>query len=352
MTTITCTPFFTFEAGPSSLYTLKNQNGMAASFTNWGAYMVSVLAPDRNGRQDDVVLSYHNAQGFFDRPGYYGATVGRNCNRIGGAQVELGGKTYHLPQNDHGNNLHSGPGGLDHKLWSAQVVEGPTGQELRLTAESPDGEDGFPGNLKVALTVSLNEQNCLQLHYEAETDADTLCNLTNHAYFNLSGHYRGDILGHELRVNASQFAETDEELIPTGRLLPVEGTPLDFRTFHAIGERIDADCPALRYGGGYDQCWVLADGCGVMGLAAELYDPASGRRMECWTDRPAIQIYSGNGIDQELVCKGGVHYCKRAGVALETQLIPDAIHHPEWDSPVLRPGEKYDSCTIYRFFAE
>ena len=352
MTNITCTPFFLFEAGQSSLYTLKNQSGMAVSVTDWGAYLVSVLAPDRSGRQDDVILSYNDAEGFFHRPGYYGATVGRNCNRIAGAQVELEGRTYRLPQNDHGNNLHSGPGGLDHKLWSAQVAEGPTGQELVLTAVSADGEDGFPGNLRVRLTVSLDEQNGLQLHYQAETDADTLCNLTNHAYFNLNGHYRGDILGHELRVNASRFAETDEQLIPTGRLLPVEGTPLDFRTFHAIGERIDADCPALRYGGGYDQCWVLADGRGVLGLAAELYDPASGRRMECWTDQPAIQVYSGNGIDPDLVCKGGVHYCKRAGVALETQLIPDAIHHPEWDSPVLRPGEKYDSCTIYRFFAE
>ena len=352
MTTITSKPFFQIGDAQARLYTLKNQSGMSVSVTDWGAYLVSVLVPDQCGILDDVVLSYNDGAGFLARPGHFGATVGRNCNRIAGAAFTLNGMHYELAKNDHGNNLHSGPDGMDRKLWRAAAVEGKSGQALELECVSADGEDGFPGNLRVTLTVSLGDDNALELHYRAETDADTLCNLTNHAYFNLSGHYKGDILGHELRIAADRFAEADGELIPTGTLAPVEGTPLDFRAFHVIGERIGERHPALVAAGGYDQCWVLDAPKGELALCAELRDPASGRRMECWTDMPALQVYTGNGIDPAITGKGGVHYCRYGGVALETQFIPDAVHHPEWDSPVLRAGERYDRATVYKFFAK
>lgn len=352
MTEISSKPFFQTEAGLAALYTLRNSKGVEMDVSSYGAAIVSVRVPDREGRFADVALGYDGPEGYQARKNFCGVVVGRCANRIKGARFTIGETEYRLTANENKNQLHGGPEGFDTKFWECSVIESRYGQALRLTYTSPDGEEHYPGTLNVKLTYSLSEQNELILHYDAVSDADTLCNLTNHSYFNLSGHDSGDILGHKLKLYASHFTETDAESIPTGRILPVEGTPMDFREFHPVGERIDADFGQLRMAGGYDHNFVLDHAAGELSLCAELWDPASGRRLTCLTDCPGVQLYSGNFIDGAVPGKGGAVYGRRAGLCLETQFAPDAIHHPEWDSPILKAGQRYEHTTVYRFDCE
>lgn len=352
MTEITSKPFFPTEDGEAILYTMKNSRGMEVDVSSFGAAIVAVRVPDREGRCADVVLGYDDYEGSRSRKYFFGNVVGRCANRIKGACFTLNGKEYQLDKNEGNNQLHGGFAGFDVKLWDCAVVESRYGQDLRLTYTSPDGEEHYPGTLNVKLTYALSEQNELILHYDAVSDADTLCNLTNHSYFNLAGHDSGSILDQEVKIYASRFTEADSESIPTGRVLPVEGTPMDFRTFHKIGERIGRDDDQLRMAGGYDHNFVLDHAAGEIGLCAEVRDPKSGRRMTCLTDCPCVQLYTGNFLDGTQAGKNGILYQHRAGLCLETQFAPDAIHHPEWDSPVLKAGQRYERTTIYRFDAD
>lgn len=349
MTEITSRPFFQTEKGQAVLYTMKNSRGMEVEVSSFGAAVAAVRVPDREGRFADVVLAYDGPEGYVGRKNFFGVAVGRCANRIKGAAFTLNGNHYQLNKNEGENQLHGGPAGFDVKFWDCSVIESRYGQALRLTYTSPDGEENYPGTLHVKLTYSLSEQNELILHYDAVSDADTLCNLTNHSYFNLAGHDSGDILGQEVKIYASRFTETDGESIPTGRELPVAGTPMDFREFRPVGERIDAPFGQIQLAGGYDHNFVLDHAAGEMGLCAEVRDPVSGRHMTCLTDCPDVQFYTGNAIDGAIPGKGGVHYARRAGLCLETQFAPDAIHHPEWNSPVLKAGQRYERTTVYRF---
>lgn len=352
MTEVTSRPFFQTGDGGAVLYTMKNSRGMEADISSFGAAVVAVRVPDREGVPADVVLGYDDYEGSRSRKYFLGAAVGRCANRIKGARFTLNGREYQLEKNEGNNQLHGGFKGFDVRLWDASVVESRYGQDLRLTYTSPDGEERYPGTLNVKLTYSLSEQNELIIHYDAVSDADTLCNLTNHSYFNLAGHDSGSALDQELKIYASRFTEVDAESIPTGRVLSVEGTPMDFREFHRIGERIDCGYDQLRLAGGYDHNFVLDHAPGEIGLCAELRDPKSGRRLTCLTDCPCVQFYSGNFLDGTQAGKNGVFYQRRAGLCLETQFAPDAVNHPEWDSPVLKAGQRYERTTIYRFDAE
>lgn len=349
MTEITSKPFFQTEDGEAILYTLKNSKGMEVEISSFGGAVAAIRVPDRKGEFADVVLAYDSPEGYVTRTNFFGVVVGRCANRIKGARFTLGGTEYQLNKNEGENQLHGGLAGFDVKLWEGSVIENRYGQALRLTYTSPDGEEHYPGTLNVKLTCSLSEQNELILHYDAVSDADTVCNLTNHSYFNLAGHDSGDILSHELKIYASNFTETDAESIPTGRVLPVAGTPMDFTAFRRVGERIDQPFGQLQMAGGYDHNFVLDHAPGEVSLCAEVRDPASGRRLVCLTDCPGVQFYSGNGIDGSVTGKQGVRYGRRAGLCLETQFAPDAVNHPEWDSPVLKAGQRYEHTTIYRF---
>lgn len=350
MTTITSHPFFETGLGRATLYTLKNAGGMEADIADFGGIIYAVRTEDRNGRFADVALGYGDYQFYKARTTFFGAMIGRFCNRIGKGRFTLNGKDYQLALNDKGkNHLHGGNSGLDGKLFQAEIVKGATGDELHLRTSMADGEENYPGNLSVEIRCTLSDANELTLHYTAQSDADTLCNLTNHSYFNLAGHDAGSILDHELKLYASYFTEADTESIPTGRVLPVAGTPMDFLEFHKVGERIDADYEPLHNGKGYDHNWVLDHGKEEISLCAELYEPESGRLLRCFTDCPCMQVYSGNFINPSETGKDGVHYQPRAGIALETQYAPDAVNHPDWDSPILRAGEKFDRTTVFQF---
>lgn len=351
MTSITVKPFAVLEDGRTAeLYTLKNASGMEVSVTNFGGAIVSLLAPDRDGKFADVVLGHPGYEGYRARRHFFGALVGRCCNRIKKGRFTINGETCQLAINDRGkNHLHGGVEGFDQKLWDAKIVERDGHQTLRLTYTSPDGEEHYPGTLSVSAEYLLTDSNALELRYSAVCDADTVCNLTNHSYFNLAGHDSGTVLNHQLKLYADYFTEADSESIPTGRILPVADTPMDFREFHRVGERIEADYQPLHFGGGYDHNWVLRKGNGVMGLCAELYEETSGRHMICETTLPCVQFYSGNGLDGTIAGKGGCCYQKHSGLCLETQFAPDSVNHPEWDNPVLKAGQRYESATVYRF---
>lgn len=338
------------DQGQATLYTMKNDGGMEVEISSFGGVIVAIRVPDRNGKFDDVVLGYDDYEGSKSRSYFLGAAVGRCGNRIGKGRFTLNGKTYQLALNDHGkNHLHGGDAGFDVKLWDCTVIENEHGQALQLSYTSPDGEEHYPGKLQVTMTYSVTADNGLALHYEAVSDADTICNLTNHSYFNLAGHTSGDILSQELKIYADRFTEADAESIPTGKELDVEGTPMDFLDFHQVGERIEANYTPLLYGGGYDHNYVLQSQDGSLAPCAEVRDPVSGRHMTCLTDSPCVQLYTGNFIDGTQKGKGGFAYQKRGGLCLETQFAPDAINHPEWKSPILRAGEPYAHTTVYRF---
>jgi aldose 1-epimerase len=331
------------------LYTLTNKNGLSTRITNYGATVVTLNVPDRSGRLADIVLGYDNVADYLTTAHYFGAIVGRYGNRIANGRFSLAGVEYSLAQNDGSNSLHGGVKGFDKVVWDAQQINSPDGPALELTYLSPDGEEGYPGNLSVKVVYTLTNDNALKIDYTATTDQDTVVNLTHHSYFNLAGHDSGDILGHELTINADRFTPVDKTLIPTGELRPVVGTPFDFTRLAAIGARIDQDEEQLDFGLGYDHNWVLNNSDGSLALAATLAEPTSGRVMEVWTTEPGLQFYGGNFLDGSNIGKGGYAYEHRNGLCLETQHFPDSPNQPDFPSTTLKAGETYTSTTIYKF---
>lgn len=326
---------------------LINKSGASVMLTERGAGIVSIVVPDRNGVMGDVVLGYRDEESYLADGPCAGKIPGRFANRIDGGRFTLDGKEYQLVKNHPDYQLHGGPDGFSNRLWKASQI---SDTEAVLTLDSPDGDQGYPGNMHVEATYTWGEDNSLTLSIKATTDAPTIVNLTNHTYWNLDGEDSGSILDHVLKLNASRWLVTSEALIPTGELAPVEGTPMDFRTAKPIGRDIKADFPALKYGKGYDNCWVL-DGAPGLKLAAELSSAASGRRLEIWTDQPAAQVYTGNWLDGSPVSKSGRPYRDYDGVAIECQGFPDAPNHPDFPSCVLRPGETYSRTIIFKLFA-
>jgi aldose 1-epimerase len=333
----------------ADLYTLRNEKGMTVKITNFGGIIVSWTAPDKNGHYDDITLGCDSLSGYLKGTPYFGALIGRYGNRIAKGKFSLDDTEYTLATNNIGNHLHGGIRGFDKVLWTATPVNGHE-PALKLRYGSPDGEEGYPGNLQVEVVYTLRKDNSLQIDYTATTDKKTVCNLTNHAYFNLAGAGKGDILGHELMLNADRFLPVDSTLIPTGELRPVTGTVFDFSQPVAIGARINEKTDAqIVAGGGYDHCWVLKDGDKGLKLAAVLSEPVSGRKMEVYTTEPAIQFYSGNFLDGTVTGKGGIPYAHRTGLCLETEHYPDSPNKPEFPTTVLNPGETLRSTTVYKF---
>jgi aldose 1-epimerase len=328
------------------MYTLKNKNGMSAEIMNYGATVVSLFAPDKNGKLADVILGYDSLKRYERGGAYFGAIVGRYGNRIGKGKFILEGKEYQLTINDGKNHLHGGIIGFSKKLWDTDSYDGHT---LKMTLDSPDGDQGYPGNLKLTVTYTLNDNNELEIHYTATTDKPTILNPTNHCYFNLTGNPENTILGHELMINADKYTPIDNEFITTGEIADVAGTPMDFRTPTPIGKNINDDFIQLKNGKGYDHNWVLRDYNGKVREAATLYDPSSGRELEVLTDQPGVQFYSGNFLNGMDVGKGGIHYQHRTGCCLETQHFPDSPNKKNFPSVELKPGETFNSTTIYKF---
>jgi len=332
-------------------YTLVNGAGMSANIINYGATITSLSVADRDGKIEDVVLGYDSLSGYVNGSAYFGAIVGRYGNRIAKGRFQLDGIDYQLTVNDGENHLHGGNIGFNKVLWDADVPEDSETPAIRFTYTSRDGEEGYPGTVTLKVTYALTDDNALRIEYEGVTDKTTILNPTQHSYFNLSGNFRNSILDHRLMIEADSFTPVGAGLIPTGELLPVEGTPLDFREFHAIGERIDDPFEQLALGKGYDHNWVLRNytGSGQVHKAAELYDPGSGRLMTVLTDQPGIQFYSGNFLDGTAIGKNGIAYGRRTGLCLETQVFPDAPNKPDFPSATLKPGQVYRQTTIYQF---
>lgn len=331
------------------LFTLRNASGMEARIINYGGIIVSVKVPDKNGTLADVVLGFDTLEPYLGKHPHFGCITGRYANRIGGAKFPLDGQEVTVTANSGKNHIHGGREAFDKKLWSAKELREADSVGVELGYTSADGEEGFPGTLKSTVTYKLTTDNALELHYAATTDKTTVVNLTNHSYFNLAGEGSGDILGHELTIPTEQFTPTDDDLIPTGEITSIKGTPLDFSTPHLIGERIGADFKPLIQGIGYDHNYVLS-GSGLK-LAAVAKDSKSGRVMTVRTTEPAVQLYSGNHL-KGTSGKGGHVYLKRHGFCLESQHYPDSPNQPAFPSTTLRPGETYQSTTIYQFSAE
>lgn len=338
--------FGTAESGKTGyLFTLENKNGMKIKVTDFGAALVSVFVPDKNGDYLDVVLGYDDTKAYEKGGVSFGAPVGRNANRIGGAAFEINGVTYELEKNDNGkNNLHSGTDYYNKRFWE---VKEASQQAITFVLHSPDKDQGYPGTLDMHVTYELTDDNAVRMKYDAVPDQDTIINMTNHSYFNLSGHDSGDILNHQMSIDADYFTRADAESIPTGELLEVAGTPMDFRSAKRIGEGIDADYEATRLGGGYDHNWVLKND-GKFAKVAEAASFESGIVMEVWTDLPGMQVYTSNFLTDE-PGKNGSTYQKRAAICFETQYFPDAIHHDHFAGPVCSAGEAYHTVTEYRF---
>jgi aldose 1-epimerase len=328
---------------PIRIYTLTNQKGVEVRIMNYGGIVVSIKTPDRNGTPADIALGFDSLDGYIANPSpFFGALVGRYANRIAHAMFTLDGVEYKLENNDHGNTLHGGTHGLDKAVWMPREL--PDGG-LELTVTSKDGDEGFPGNLKVTVVYHLTDANELKIDYSATTDKDTVVNLTNHSYFNLAG--QGDILNHQLTLHASRFTPVDSGLITTGELKSVESTPFDFRKATAVGARINADDEQIHLGHGYDHNWVLDGGGAKLAEAAEVYDPASGRVLKVLTDQPGVQFYTGNFLDGSIKGKGGTPYGLHAALCLETQHFPDSPNHPDFPSTELKPGRSYHTVTVY-----
>ena len=343
-------PWGTTPAGHDvELFTLSREGAPTVAISSYGAYIVSILAVDREGQKADVVLGYPDLAGYLGDEASLGAIVGRYANRIARGEFTLGGKRYTLARNNGPNHLHGGLEGFSKKVWSPRIVSGPEGDTVELTYVSPDGEEGYPGTLKVRVVYSLTGDGGLRLDYAAATDAETVLNLTNHAYFNLVGEGSGDVLDHQLQIDADAFTVVDEALIPTGEIRGVEGTPLDFRQPTAIGARLDSDDPQIQAGGGYDNNFVVRGEPGVLRLAARVHEPVTGRVLEVLTTEPGVQLYTGNFLDGSIVGKSGRAYGKRSGFCLETQHYPDSPNRPEFPSVRLAPGAEYTQTTIFRF---
>lgn len=340
----------TSKGEEASIYTLTNGNGMVVKVSDFGAVLVEVHVPDRNGERKDVVLGYDSVNQYeVNGPGF-GALIGRHANRIGGAEIELNGKHYPLEKNDGRNNLHSGQQGYQRRMWKAECEEDELGSKVEFSLHSPDGDQGFPGNLEVMVSYTLTEDNALILNYEAVPEEDTIVNLTNHTYFNLAGHDSGDVLAQKVWIDADYYTRADAESIPTGEMIPVEGTPMDFRVAKAIGEEIDSPYEATKLGRGYDHNWVLKTESGDTSLVAFMEDEASGRGVRVYTNLPGVQFYTANFLNGTEVGKGGAVYQKRNGACFETQFFPDSMHHENFRQAVVREGESYKAETVFAFY--
>lgn len=331
------------------LFTLTNASSMTVSAMNYGGIVTSIKVPDRNGRFDDVVLGYDSLDGYLKDSPYFGAIVGRYANRIANAQFTLDGKTYKLAKNDGPNTLHGGLKGFDKVMWQAEPFEHEGEAGVVFTHVSPDGDEGFPGTLSLKVTYTLTDSNELAFDYHATTDKPTVLNLTQHTYFNLGGDGSGDILGHELTINADRYTPVDKTLIPLGKLASVEDTPFDFRTSRPIGARIDADHPQIRLGSGYDHNYVLNRARNELVLAARVEEPKTGRVMEVHTTEPGMQFYTANHLDGSIIGKSGHAYGKRNAFCLETQHFPDSPNQVSFPTTTLQPGEIFQSRTVYGF---
>ncbi len=331
------------------VYTLKNSRGMEARITNYGGILISLKVPDKTGQTGDVVLGYDSLSRYVAKNPYFGALVGRYGNRIGGASFKLKGTVYKLAANNGPNSLHGGLKGFDKVVWKVDDAASKEGKSLALSYTSKDGEEGYPGNLTVQVTYTVTDSSELRIDYRATTDKPTVLNLTHHSYFNRAGAGKGNILTHELMLNADKFTPIDATLIPTGELRNVQGTPMDFRKPTTIGARIDNNDQQLKFGLGYDHNWILNKKEGELTLAARVFENTSGRVMEVYTTEPGIQFYSGNFLDGSYIGKGEVKYEKRTGFCLETQHFPDSPNKPKFPSTELDPGQTLTSTTIYKF---
>jgi aldose 1-epimerase len=335
------------------LYTLVNAKGNTVEIANYGGIVTRLVLPDRNGKPEDIVLGLNTLQEYLKDSPYFGCIVGRYGNRIANGQFVLDQTKYELAKNNTPGgipcHLHGGEVGFDKVVWNATPIIENNVVGLKLTYLSRDGEEGYPGNLAVEVHYWWTNENELKIEYHAATDMPTPVNLTHHSYFNLNGEGQGDILGHLLMIKAEKYTPVNSGLIPTGELAEVKGTPFDFSQPTTIGGRINAGHQQLKYGGGYDHNWVLKKTAGKLEMAAAVYEPASGRAMEIWTTEPGLQFYSGNFLDGRLFGKSGKPYQFRHGFCLETQHFPDSPNQPNFPSAILRPGEKYQSTTIYKF---
>jgi aldose 1-epimerase len=336
------------DGTPVEIYTLKS-GPIEARIMTYGGIIQSLKVPDKNGKSEDIVLGFDTVEGYTSgpkpNPAFFGAIIGRYANRIAGGQFTLDGKTYHLPQNDGSNTLHGGPNGFDKAVWKAKQI--PHGVEL--THVSPDGDSGFPGKLTAVVRYTLVGKD-LKIDYSATTDKDTVLNLTNHSYFNLAGQGSGDILKDVVKINAGRYTPVNDQVIPTGELASVEGTPFDFRKPTAVGAHINDDNDQLKKGRGYDHNWVLDNG-GRFAEAAEVYEPSSGRVLQVLTDQPGVQFYTGNFLDGTITGKGGKVYQHRGALCFESQHFPDSPNHPKFPRTELKPGQTFHSVTVFRFSA-
>lgn len=349
-TTIEKTAFGQLPDGQETeIYSLKNAAGMEVKISNYGGTIVSWTAPDKDGKYEDITLGCDSVGGYVKGVPYFGALIGRYGNRIANGKFKLAGKEYTLAQNNGVNSLHGGLKGFDKVIWEATPLAGEE-PALKLSYTAKDGEEGYPGNLKIEVTYTLLKDNSLKIAYQATTDQATVVNLTNHAYFNLNTGMAGEILNHEVTLYADKFLPVDKTLIPTGELKSVTGTPFDFLTANKIGTRInDSTDVQIKYGLGYDHCWVLTDTTKALKLAATVYEPTSGRYLEVSTTEPAIQFYTGNFLDGTIKGKNGMIYKHRSGLCLETQHYPDSPNQPKFPSTELKPNQTYQTTTIYKF---
>lgn len=338
---------------PVTVYKLRNSHGAETQITNYGGIVISLKVPDRNGKFDDVVLGFNTAQDYVKKNDpYLGAIIGRYGNRIAKGRFTLNGVEYKLAVNNGENHLHGGIKGFDKVVWTGRQIRTKDGPAVVLTYLSKDGEEGYPGNLRVRVVYTLTNKNELKIDYSATTDKDTVLNLTHHSYFNLAGEGNGDILNHLLTINADRFVPTDAGSIPTGELRKVAGTPFDFLASTAIGARINQDEEQLKLGNGYDHTFVINGTPGQLRLAATARESTSGRVMEVWTTEPGMQLYTGNFLDGSLTGKSGKPYPRRSGFCLETQHYPDSPNQPSFPTTTLKKGATYKSTTIYRFITQ
>jgi aldose 1-epimerase len=327
------------------LYTLTNAKGIRVKITNYGAILVSLEVPDRDGKLADITLGYNDLDQYIKRGAFFGATVGRYANRIGGAKFVLNGVEYKLAANNGPNHIHGGKKGFDKVVWKLEDITAEDDKaQVQLSYLSKDGEEGYPGNLACTITYTLTNKDELKISYEAATDKTTIVNLTNHSYFNLAGEGNGDVLGHELMLNADKYTVFDKDLIPTGEIRSVKDSPLDFTKPATIGSRI------AQVGNGYDHNFVLKGGGRTLSLCAQVYEPTTGRVMEVYTTEPGVQLYTGNFLDGSLIGKSGKAYKKHYGFCLETQHFPDSPNKPQFPSTVLKPGQKCKTTTSYKFY--
>ncbi len=345
------TAFGTMPSGEvADIYTLTNNQGMTVKITNYGGTIVSWTAPDKKGKYEDITLGFDSLAGYYTEKYYFGALIGRYGNRIAKGKFRLENKIYNLAINNLGNHLHGGIKGFDKVLWKAEAIQAEE-PALKLTYFSKDMEEGYPGNLSVEVIYTLQKDNALKIDYKATTDKTTVINLTNHAYFNLSGNAANSILDHEITLNCDRYLPVDKTLIPTGELRPVAGTVFDFTKSFRIGARIsDSSDHQIKYGGGYDHAWILTDTTSnKMKSAAIVTEPISGRMLEVLTTEPAIQFYSGNFLDAKARGKGGIVINRRTGLCLETEHYPDSPNQPKFPTTVLKPNETYRTTTVYKF---